>query len=41
MPVRQIGTDDNGEPIWDTAGAASNKRAFTWIGEAQLATPTP
>jgi len=41
MPVRQIGTDDNGEPIWDTAGAASDKRTFTWAGEAQLATPTP
>lgn len=41
MPVRQIGTDDNGEPIWDTAGAASDNRTFTWSGEAQLATPTP
>jgi len=40
-PVRQIGTDDNGEPIWDMAGAASDKRAFTWAGDAQLATPTP
>lgn len=41
MPVRQIGTDDNGEPIWDTAGAASIKRAFTWTGEAIAVTPTP
>jgi LysM repeat protein len=41
MPVRQIGTDDNGEPIWDTAGAASDNRVFTWAGDAQLATPTP
>jgi len=41
MPVRQIGTDENGESIWDTAGAASLTRVFTWTGEAQIVTPTP
>ncbi len=41
MPVRQIGTDDNGNPIWDTAGAVSILRVFTWVGEAQVVTPTP
>ncbi|MBT3391605.1 MAG: LysM peptidoglycan-binding domain-containing protein [Chloroflexi bacterium] len=42
MPVRQIGTDDNGAPIWDTAGASSQTRVFTWTGEAGAAvTPTP
>lgn len=41
MPVRQIGTDENGAAIWDTAGAASMTRVFTWTGEAQIVTPTP
>jgi len=41
MAVRQIGTDENGESIWDTAGAASVMRVFTWTGEAQIVTPTP
>jgi LysM repeat protein len=41
MAVRQIGTDENGEAIWDTAGAASMLRVFTWTGEAQVVTPTP
>ena len=39
--VRQIGTDDSGNPIWDTAGAASIRRAFTWVGESTGPTPTP
>jgi LysM repeat protein len=41
MTVRQIGTDESGNPIWDTAGATSVRRAFTWIGEAPAATPSP
>lgn len=42
MPVRQIGSDDNGAPIWDTAGASSQARVFTWTGAAGAAvTPTP
>ena len=39
--VRQIGTDDSGNPIWESAGAASARRSFTWIGEQVMTTPTP
>ncbi|MEA3350735.1 MAG: LysM peptidoglycan-binding domain-containing protein [Chloroflexota bacterium] len=39
--ARQVRTDENGEPVWDTAGAVSLKRAFTWTGEAPQVTPTP
>ncbi|KPL06305.1 hypothetical protein AMJ86_08875 [bacterium SM23_57] len=41
ITVRQTGTDESGNPIWDTAGAASIKRAFTWVGKEIEATPTP
>ncbi len=41
VPVRQNGSDEQGQPIWDTAGAASDKRDFTWVGAAVEATPTP
>jgi LysM repeat protein/ribosomal protein L40E len=41
MPVRQNGSDEQGEPVWDKAGAASDKRDFTWVGAAVVATPTP
>ena len=40
-PVRQSGTDDQGRAIWVSAGAASDKRDFTWVGAAVLVTPTP
>jgi LysM repeat protein len=40
-PVRQSGSDAQGQPIWDPAGAASDKRDFTWVGAAVAATPTP
>lgn len=40
-PVRQTGTDAQGNPIWDNAGAASEKRDFTWVGIAIETTPTP
>ncbi len=40
-PVRQNGSDNQGQPIWDSAGAASAKRDFTWVGAAIQATPTP
>ncbi len=33
-PVRQIGTDDQGQPIYAPAGASSEKRVFTWTGAA-------
>ncbi len=40
-PVRQSGTDEQGQPIWNPAGSASDKRVFTWVGAAVQATPTP
>lgn len=40
-PVRQNGSDAQGQPIWDPAGTASDKRDFTWVGAAVEATPTP
>jgi LysM repeat protein len=42
VPVRQSGTDNSGNPIWDTAGAASEQRVFSWTGAATAGTtPTP
>jgi LysM repeat protein len=41
VPVRQNVSDDQGQPIWDSAGAASEQRDFTWVGAAVQATPTP
>ncbi len=40
-PVRQTGTDDQGKPIYTSAGAVSDKRVFSWVGAAVEATPTP
>jgi len=37
--VRQIDTDDNGNPVWDIAGAASVQRDFSWSGVS--GTPSP
>ena len=39
--VRQTGTDDQGNPIWSLAGAASTPRTFTWTGTGVSATATP
>jgi len=40
--VRQIDVDQNGNPIWETAGSESETRVFTWTGEAVAeSTPTP
>lgn len=39
IPVRQTGTDEQGDPIWTPAGAASEKRVFTWIGVTTQSTP--
>jgi len=40
--ARQSGTDDNGNPIWDVAGATSVPRDFIWIGTTSVeVTPTP
>lgn len=41
VPVRQSGTDDRGDPIWTTAGAASAPRVFSWSGAGPASTPTP
>ena len=40
-PVRQAGTDDQGQPIWVNAGAASEKHVFSWVGIAVEGTPNP
>jgi LysM repeat protein len=40
--VRQVGTDDNGNPIYESAGATSNPRVFCWAGGGAAApTATP
>ncbi len=41
VPVRQMGTDEDGNPIWETAGAVSVPRVFTWFGAAPVSTPVP
>lgn len=39
--VRQNGVDEQGQPIWLSAGALSEKRVFTWVGVAVQNTPSP
>jgi LysM repeat protein/ribosomal protein L40E len=39
--VRQTGTDEQGQPIWVSAGASSEKHVFTWVGIAVEGTPAP
>jgi LysM repeat protein len=39
--VRITGSDENGNPMWTTAGSASPSRYFTWTGLAGAFTPTP
>ena len=42
MTTRQAGTDEDGNPVWDSAGAASDQRVFMWSGSTTApATPTP
>ncbi len=41
VPVRQMGTDTDGNPIWEPAGAVSLPRVFTWFGVAPASTPVP
>jgi len=42
LTARQIGTDNDGQPIWDPAGAVSAARVFTWISSGGgVITPTP
>lgn len=40
-PVRQSGSDDQGQPIWVSSGAVSERRVFTWVGVAVVGTPVP
>jgi LysM repeat protein len=39
--VRQVGTDEDGNPKWESAGAISESRAFTWLGTSSVVLPTP
>lgn len=39
--VRQSGSDSTGKPVYDSAGAASEQRAFSWIGAMVNVTPAP
>jgi LysM repeat protein len=39
--VRQSGTDEQGQPIYSSAGADSPKWVFTWVGSAPQGTPQP
>jgi LysM repeat protein len=42
--VRQTGSDEDGRPVWEAAGAASNSRVFVWsagAGGPAGVTPTP
>jgi LysM repeat protein len=39
--VRQNGSDDQGQPIWDSAGENSTQRVFSWQGVAPEATAKP
>jgi LysM repeat protein len=42
--VRQNGVDEQGQALYESAGAISEKRVFTWVGvtvEGGEATPTP
>jgi LysM repeat protein len=39
--VRITGSDESGNPIWTSAGAASPPRYFTWTGRSTSITPTP
>ena len=39
--VRQNGVDDQGQPIYDSAGATSDQRVFSWVGVAVQGSPSP
>lgn len=39
--VRQNGVDEQGQPTYDSAGAISEKRVFTWVGVAVEGSPSP
>jgi LysM repeat protein len=39
--VRQNGVDEQGQPVYESAGASSDKRIFVWTGVAIEGTPNP
>ncbi len=39
--VRQNGVDEQGQPVYESAGAVSERRVFTWVGVAVAETPKP
>jgi hypothetical protein len=39
--VRQNGVDEQGQPIYTSAGAISDERVFSWVGVAIQASPNP
>lgn len=39
--MREVGSDSQGEPIWESAGAMSVGRVFSWTGAAPEATEAP
>ncbi|HLO17054.1 MAG TPA: LysM peptidoglycan-binding domain-containing protein [Anaerolineales bacterium] len=39
--VRQNGVDEQGQPVYESAGAISEKRDFSWVGVTVEGTPTP
>lgn len=41
VTVRQVGTDNDGNPIWAPAGAVSVPRVFTWYSLGAVTTPNP
>lgn len=41
LTARQSGTDEDGNPVWESAGATSEERVFLWTGPTAQVTPTP
>ena len=39
--VRQNGVDEQGQPVYESAGTSSDKRIFVWTGVAVQSSPTP
>jgi len=39
--VRQNGVDEQGQPVYDSAGAISDNRVFSWVGIAVQGTASP
>ncbi|HEY6018665.1 MAG TPA: hypothetical protein VIY48_01885, partial [Candidatus Paceibacterota bacterium] len=39
--VRQNGVDEQGQPVYESAGASSDQWIFGWTGVAVQSTPNP